>query len=42
VIANEGGTTVSNNTVAKALVVTGNGGSVVDHPNTVGGLSKLQ
>jgi hypothetical protein len=39
---NSGGVDVSNNTIVGSLTVTGNTGVVVDHPNTVIGLSQLQ
>jgi hypothetical protein len=42
VTGNEGGATVTNNTVFGPLTVTGNTGVVVDKPNVVMGPSKLQ
>ena len=42
VLNNAAGVTVTDNTIAGALTVTGNTGTVVDKPNTVAGVSKLQ
>jgi hypothetical protein len=39
---NTAGTTVIDNTVAGALTVTGNSGTVIDTPNEVEGRAKLQ
>jgi len=39
---NSGGTNVTNNNILGYLQVTGNTGTVVDHPNTVYGSTNLQ